>query len=185
MGTIPGDGPPVAMGFDLKHRSDMSSASPVRSMRRRLNTGIMWAMIPLAALGGVPTARCICIDCPCRTDCSTAVGSPVNHSTISSSGSIEHTAACCREHSTGNAQRHSCTTGKGLGCQSSDGCRKLVSAAPAVRTAGIEQSDRQPSISEVVDSIRSVPTVRSVNLRTPADTGPPPDLVVTLQRLVI
>ena len=157
----------------------------------------MWAMIPLAALAGLPTARCACLKCDCGVACKLTSHSAMNPVAGEQAGC----SACCCAHCPCTGTSHCCCLAKlaaatkqtcqhlpGQGYNSSDsnGCRTSITAVAGIRatTVGIAD-DVQPLSLDVPAVALSSLSSWSLDLAGRLNTGPPPDLVVTLRRLVI
>jgi hypothetical protein len=178
----------------------MVGKSLIRSIKRPFATGVVWAMIPLAAVSGMPVTRCACELCRCGANC--AIGSQCsgNCSSAAESPAKRACCSCCCGHCS-CAPGHCCccsarkaaesskvchkATGEGFSGPSANGCRVSVTATPVVRVTTVIVSDHLPLAVDIVATAEPAQLLASADLRSPLNTGPPPDIVVTLCRLVI
>jgi hypothetical protein len=178
----------------------MIGISRVRAIHRRLNAGVLWAMIPLAAWSGIPTARCACVNCHCGAQCGIGSHSATGCSPASDSVKKTDDCSCCCGHSSSadgcccchpkqpTPMQETCRRlpGNGFDSQSPHSCRMAISAVAGVQATMVVVSDHQPLAMDVLAPSASSQTNHSALDRGDAfDTGPPVDLVVTLRRLVI
>ena len=178
----------------------MVGKSLIRSMKRSFATGLVWAMVPLAALSGMPITRCACEVCRCGSNCAFDSHCSGNCSSAAESPAKGTCCSCCCGHCScapGNcccchpkqskAAAHVChkAVGDGFRGPSANGCRVSVTATPVVRVTTVVVSDQLPLAVGIVATTEPAQWLTSADLRGPLDTGPPPDIVVTLCRLVI
>ena len=165
-----------------------------RFVRRWMYSGTVWAMIPLAAWGGMPVAQCACDFCDCGSECGANSSSPTKNS-CGSDGAIDRCCAagqcnCCREAGVacGGQVRNDAArkpVGKALGIAAAPSCRMTVTTVPAVSARSVVISGQHQATLQRDHSQTFAKLVKPFDLRDPLDTGPPSDLVVTLRRLVI
>ncbi len=175
-----------------------------RFVRRWMYSGTIWAMIPLAAWGGMPIAQCACDFCQCGSKCDHILhgnGTGANGSSLPTKNSCGTDGAidrCCSD-----GQRRCCCeagvacggqvandaarkpVGNGFGIAGAPSCRMTVTTVPAVRAQLVVMCDYHLATLQLDDSQPFAKPVKPFDLRDPLDTGPPSDLVVTLRRLVI
>jgi hypothetical protein len=178
----------------------MIGKSLIRSIKRPFATGLVWAMIPLAAVSGMPVTRCDCEVCRCGANCAFDSQCSGNCSAAAETTPKGACCSCCCGHCS-CAPGHCCccsakkaaeptkvchnAAGEGFSGPSANGCRVSTTATPVVRTATVVVSDQ---LSLAIDNLATTEPTHSLGLsemRSPLDTGPPPDIVVTLCRLVI
>jgi hypothetical protein len=169
----------------------MIGKATIRSLRRRFSGAVLWALIPLAFAGGLPTANCACLDCHCGAKC--ACGS-MGASSAAASEKPAGCCHCCCGHCSGEAGCCCCCcatkaksqqTGTGFSAPGGTGCQTTISAVSAIQPHVVVVKDHQPVTSDIATPTPSLHLMRAVDLTDAFNTGPPVDLVVTLQRLVI
>lgn len=180
-------------------RLEMPRASQIRRMFRRLfSAGLAWLMVPLVVWGGVPAVSCACVNCQCGAACEFHAG--VGYSSAQccqpkiaccccGCGHCPCAAGCCccgGSHKAPN-QESTCSRlpGKSVGSQPDHRCRASVSAQDAVQFVIVKATDLPSFAAGAVQPIRSIDCNRALQSAGEFNTGPPPDLVVTLRKLVI
>jgi hypothetical protein len=174
----------------------MFSKSTIRFIRRGFAASMVWAMIPLAALAGLPTASCACVKCECGAACVFASHSPSS----CAGGEKAACSACCCNHCPCAGTFHCCclaklaaakkptcqlVPGKGFNSPDSNGCRTSITAVAGIRATSVAIADGYQPLSMDVPGVALSSTSSWSLDRTSLNTGPPLDLVVTLRRLVI
>jgi len=174
----------------------MLSNSITRFVRRGFSASMVWAMIPLAALAGLPTASCACLKCQCGAACEFA-----SHSASSrAGGEPAGCSTCCCNHCPCAGTSHCCCLaklaaakklvcqhlpGKGFNSPESSGCRTSITAVAGIRATTVAIADGYQPLSLDVPAVALSDTSSGSLDRTSLNGGPPVDLVVTLRRLVI
>lgn len=182
----------------LPHGFQMTGTHLIRSLKRPFAAGVVWAMIPLAVWGGIPVTQCACLFCQCGTDCSfRSQCSCSNASDDSSQGCSCGSCSCnhcscaaghcnCCQSKQGAAKPNVCDGACHAGFSSqTNGCRTSVSATVAVRANAVVVGEQLPLAFDVANSTAHAQSYGASNAARPLDSRPPPDLVITLQRLVI
>jgi hypothetical protein len=182
----------------------MIGNSIIRSLGRRFSAGVIWAMIPLAAWGGMPTLSCACLDCHCGATCEFASHGTANPAAANPSDTVDshNQTGCCSCCGCANCQ---CAAGccccqmkkfasKAPTCkhegapgfsQSQDGCKTSVSTVTAIRPTLVALNSHQPWVVAIFPPISASQSNRTLDRADPLNTGPPVDLVLTLGRLLI
>lgn len=175
----------------------MFGNSPIRGLRRHLSTGLVWAMLALAVLGGMPTANCACVSCQCGAACGLPGHIACCPGVESAARNVCH-CKCCNGHCDGK----SCCCAKtqqqlkqplnpaesrqNLCSLPASRCQVSISSAPsAIVAATVGIDHHQPLTLDLPATLDSLQAVAAVDYFDGFDTGPPVDLVLTLGRLVI
>jgi hypothetical protein len=169
----------------------------IRTLHRHFSTAVVWAMVPLAVLGGVPTVSCACVNCHCEAACGSNMHGAAKSCLDSGSSRQAGCCSCCCGHCSGgpgcccqgkNVAHHAPPAahqaGTGFEAQH-NGCRTSVSVVTAIQTTKVVVSDHQPLTADVLTLNFPTRPIWSLDRTGEFNTGPPVDLVVTLQRLVI
>jgi hypothetical protein len=176
----------------------MFSNSPIRRLKRQLSKGLVWAVLPLAFSGGMPTVSCACATCECGASCGLP-GHPACGNAAASAGRKEGRCQCCNGHCDGkcccclkkqpsrqpqSVSPHDSTAR--LCSPPASRCVVSISAPAAAVTAATVGIDHHQTLSLDVPVTLDLPqAVVAVDHFDGFDTGPPVDLIVILRRFVI
>jgi hypothetical protein len=171
----------------------MIGTPTIRSAKRWFCVALVWAMVPAIVWAGVPTVSCACVKCQCGAGCSVA---PHSATTLgASSGQADccancpcaGTAHCCCKSKLAAAKQATCRhlPGNGFGGSDKGGCRTSVTSLTGIRATAVVADDDQPLTIDHPAATDRSHSSRSLDRANALITGPPVDLVVTLQRLVI
>jgi hypothetical protein len=170
-----------------------------RPVRNRLQASVVWAMVPLAALAGKPTARCVCADGQYELVCHAGIDvenlippqSSVSGSTSQDISSSHAGRTCCAQKLNSLFAGHG---GPGTRVTGKSCCTPVVQAAALLALSaqsrpGSDHDDVGLDASALdSDSLSAGLWLRNLSRARllERDAGPPPcDLVVTLGRLLI
>jgi len=177
--------------------TQMFGNSPIRRLRRHLSTALVWAMLPMAVLGGMPTANCACVNCQCgaacglpgHTACCPAVESAAQNVCRCKccNGHCDGKCCCCVNTQPQQKQPLNPADSKQKLCSlPASRCHvSISSAASAIVAAMVGIDHHQPLTLDLPATLDSPLAVAAVDHFDGFSTGPPVDFVVTLQRLVI
>ena len=166
----------------------MFGKSTTRFVRRAFSASIVWTMIPLAALAGLPVASCACVKCECGTACKFALHSAVSCCYCCSNCPCAGTSHCCCMAKLAAASKQTCqhAPGKGFNSPDSKGCRTSVTAIAGIRATHVAVADGYQPLSMDIPAVAASSESTWLLTRTNSlNTGPPINLVITLQHLVI
>jgi hypothetical protein len=157
----------------------------IRVIRQRLGAAVAWAAIPLVVSAGVPSASCACVKCECGSQCGGILQTAETSAAAKSETPADGCCCCCRAKQSVANQRTGNPTGKACLRTPNHQCRIAISTATGIKAAPNGDKDL-PLAADVAA------TPVSIGLTPPqflvaefANTGPPVDLVVALQRLLI
>lgn len=173
----------------------------MKATKRRLRAAVLWAMMPLALVGARPSGGCICADghyepvcmaqqCRGRAGASGNSASPTACCGCSCCRSAGQQTDCC-------IHRTCCSTCSADSTQDESTqagwratrscCCHPVPATPTVATVKTVELEFDAALN--VDLLSSIAITAQAQhgrvVQAFLDTGPPPDLVLTLQRLLI
>jgi len=162
----------------------MPGVSLIRSFRGRFRAAVLWAMVPLAAVGGRPVIGCVCADGSYKTAC------PMLREALEHRGCACRETACCSHCGTEESTTSCCATESDTAERSlvnSKCCHPVVQAPvlpPVAEVVSVTQ-DHEPSFAALPVEL-SVAETWPTRIRVDDDTGLPAlDLVVVLRRLII
>ncbi len=168
----------------------MIDKAAIRLIRRRFNGAVLCAMVPLAFAGGLPTASCACVNCHCGANC-TCGSAGASAGTAAASDKPACCCHCCCSHCTGEAGCCCATkaktqpSGQGFSAPAGTGCQMTIAARAAIQPHVVAVNHHQPLTSDLATPTPALHLTLAVDLTDSLNTGPPVDLVMTLQRLVI
>lgn len=163
----------------------------MRFRRNHFAAAIMWGMIPLALLGSMPGAGCICANGQYKLFCCAGA---LGHAGCSAQegGVTSPSASCtcpfCRGEKSASRTAHACCPNGQSQSAPAGKCCQLVSRSPAVISAEV--------IPPIADAFVVAIMPRALNLSLVVlptvskrveqiDTGPPVDRVIVLRCLLI
>ncbi len=171
---------------------------PRRMARRWVFSGVVWAMMPLAIVSGMPIKVCGCSACRCGSDAASDLAAAgMTRAEQTAAGS----SGCCASHEQAPTIHSQCGCAGAVGDEKSAaerGSTQKSVSQPACRCPTIvtERQAPQPvvvaaSADQFTPVLDTKPTgladKLSASFDRPADvdTGPPTDLVVVLRHLLI
>jgi len=178
----------------------MVGASLFKLLNRRFYSGVIWAMIPLAVASGIPTVSCACVDCHCGSACAFGKCGSAGGDAVESTHQACHCPCCCGGHCSGaccccgcckgkqgtsNASTSQHPAGKGFGAPPSNNCRVSIAAVVCIPTTMVTADKQLVLVVDLFSATPSFGTLWGVDRTAEIDSGPPVDLVLTLNRLVI
>ncbi len=134
----------------------MIGKSTIRFVRRGFAASMMWAMIPLAAFAGLPTASCACLKCDCGAACKLTSHSAMNPVAGEQAGCsacccancpCAGTSHCCCLAKLAAAKKQTCQhlPGQGFNSSESNGCRTSITAVAGIRATTVGIADDVPA----------------------------------------
>jgi len=170
-----------------------------RILRRGVRVGLAWALIPLIAWGSIPTLHCACENCQCGSTCSFAseCGAQAGHVPASEKTpccgccrgghcSCPGGCCCCKAKQLA-AKGQSCpqSHGKDVNSFKAPGCRTSITTSTAIRTNLTVVDNAHSLAMDRLSTTYGTQATVSHERAFVLNTGPPVDLVMTYQRLLI
>lgn len=151
-----------------------------------ISAGATWAMTALTLWMCWPNTACLCADGHVKLFCFGQHGPPGDPShgpTTTKSSCCDHPAVADRQANQGDCCSRPARASAELRGQ---GCRSLAGETPTVTSSATTKAPSDSVLAVNVSPLYELPASGIVTAQpTPVDTGPPVDLHITLQHLLI